>query len=100
MTMTAPTTVSTHGDCICGGAGMVFVDQDYINRHAAKAAADNGGTMPDGTLEALRDSVLPCYECRPTQYRLWADGHYRAGHSCSTCRPKRKSGGGRRREAA
>ena len=50
--------------------------------------------------EALRWSVLPCYECRPTQYRLWAEGHYRPGHTCSTCRPVRKGSGGRHRRSA
>lgn len=99
MTMTHPTTVSTHADCICGGSGMVFVDDDYVNKHAASTDRLEGGALPPGTLEALRWSVLPCYECRPTQYRLWAEGHYRPGHTCSTCRPPKKSSGRHRRNA-
>lgn len=100
MTMTEPRPPAHNpGDCICGGSGMVPVDEDYVHRHAAKAAAANDGEAVPGLLEALRNSVCPCYECRPTQYRLWADGCLRPGHRCGKCRPITKSKG-RRRSAA
>lgn len=98
MTMTAPdpTGVSPES-CICGGAGTVFVDDDYVHRQAARADKGEGGAMPAGLLEALRWSVFPCYECRPAQYKLWAEGHWKPGHTCATCRPRRKATGGRSR---
>lgn len=91
MTMTVPDRPPAAADCVCGGGGMVFVDDDYVNRQAARRS--DGVHAEPGLLEALRWTVIPCYECRPTQYRLWADGHYRPGHTCPTCRPRRKSSG-------
>jgi hypothetical protein len=97
MTMTAPDPTRFDEPCICGGGGTVFVDDDYVARQAARADKLQGGALSPGLLEALRYSVFPCYECRPDQYQLWADGHFRPGHTCSTCRPRRKATGGGRR---
>lgn len=87
-------------DCICGGAGWMSVDEDYVRRHAAGIGGPVGTALPAGLLEALRNSVLPCPDCRPTAYRLWAEGHFRPGHVCATCRPRRGGGGRPKRKAA
>lgn len=84
------------GPCVCGGAGWVPVDQEYVDRHILNHLDEHQQPIP-GARQALADSVMPCYDCRPEQYRLWAEGHYLPGHRpCAACRPRRKQTGGRR----
>jgi hypothetical protein len=67
-------TALTHTEaCICGGAGVVPVDADYVTRQAGKHRLPDGSVRP-GLLEALRDSVMPCYDCRPDAYEAWRNG--------------------------
>jgi hypothetical protein len=73
--------------CVCGGGGMVFVDEDYARRHAARSS--DGVHMTPGLVEALRYSVFPCYECRPDQYQAWTKGSFTPGNTGS--RRRRRS---------
>lgn len=42
------------------------------------------------TESAGRGTVRPCEACEPGTYRLWRDGHFRAGHvGCDECSPRR-----------
>lgn len=70
MTAVEPTT------CVCGGCGLVPVDEDYVSRQAAKRVDPGTGVVPPGLLAALRDSVRPCHECRADQYERWRSGDY------------------------
>lgn len=94
MTLAPPDPFADHtpgrgGDgCICGGAGMVYVDDDYVNRHAARAS--NGTHMTPGLLDALRESVFPCYDCRPDQYEAWSKGRFGPGAASSTRRRRHR----------
>lgn len=87
----------------CGGWGTLWVDEDYVRSHLVRqgqlglvpvGAGTSTGTDPmpvfqrPGYAAALRNSVVPCHACQPTQYQLWADGHYVLGHTCPTCRPR------------
>jgi hypothetical protein len=71
-------TALTHTEaCICGGGGQVYVDDDYVRRQAAKSRLPDGSIRP-GLLEALRDSVRPCHDCRPEAYEDWRNGRTQA----------------------
>jgi hypothetical protein len=67
-------TALTHTEaCQCGGCGLVPVDEHYVSQQAAKHRSPDGSVYP-GLLEALRDSVRPCHDCRPEQYEAWRTG--------------------------
>lgn len=34
---------------------------------------------------ALRNSVYPCKQCKPTQFFRWVQGHYQPGHEPEAC---------------
>jgi len=66
-------------ECVCGGCGLIPVDDDYVNRHLARSAGRSGGVIRPGLREALRDSYRPCHTCRADQYEKWAAGEYGTG---------------------
>jgi len=70
MTDTALTHTET---CVCGGCGLVPVDEDYVSRQAAKERQGDGSVRP-GLLDSLRDSYRPCHECSAEAYESWRNG--------------------------
>jgi hypothetical protein len=84
---------TTHGsDCVCGGCGLVPVDEDYVSRQAAKMRLPDGSLRP-GTLEGLRNSFTPCFDCAAEVYEEWRQGRSMASRGGT--RPART--GGRRK---
>lgn len=49
-------------DGLCGGTGLVDVDERYVERMAG-AGQERAA--------AVRNSVHPCPRCRPEQWRRW-----------------------------